>query len=72
MTAVERRMLSHVNLSDASIERLALTTDHKKMLTLGKGRGKTSGLIDVDVRAGMSVTFRLTCLDLMLSGNLRI
>lgn len=72
VTAVEWVRLSYVNSGDVSIDRLALTTDHKKMLTLGKGRGKTSGLIDVDAQAGMSITFRLDCLDLMLSGNLQI
>lgn len=66
-------MLSHVNITDdASIDGLALTIDHKKMLNLGRGRAKTSGVIDVDAQAGMSITFRLNCLDLMLSGNLQI
>lgn len=65
-------MLSHVNISDVPIDRLALTIDHKKMLTLGRGRGKTSGLIAVDAPAGMSIILKLNCLDLMLSGNLRI
>lgn len=75
MTAVEWAKLSYVNIGDVSIDRLAFydqTTDHKKMLTIGKERGKTSGLIDVDAQAGMPITFRLDCLDLMLSGNLQI
>ena len=65
-------MLSCVNISDVSINRLALTIDHKKMLTLGRVRSKTSGLIDADAQAGVSITFRLDCLDLLLSGNLQI
>lgn len=65
-------MLSYVNICAVSIDRLALTIDHKKMLTLGKGRGKTSASIDGEAQARMSVTFRLDCLDLMLSGNLQI
>lgn len=65
-------MLSCVNISDALLDRLALTIDHKKMLTFGRVRGKTSGLIDVDAQAGMSIIFRLDCLDLTLSGNLQI
>lgn len=64
-------MLSYVNISDVSTDRLVLTVDHKKMLGLGRG-GKTSGLTDVGARARMSITFRLDCLDLMLSGNLQV
>lgn len=72
MTAVKWLMLFYVNISDASTDRIALTIDHKKMLTLGRGRSKTSGLIDVDAQVGMSITCRLDCLDLMLNGNLQI
>lgn len=60
-----------VNTGDVSTDRLALTIDRKKMLTFGKGRGKTSGLIDVDAQARMSIPFKMDCLDLMLSGNLQ-
>jgi len=42
------------------------------MLTLGRRRSKTSGLIDVDAQAEMSITGRLDCLDLMVNGNLQI
>ena len=71
VTAIEWFQVSSVNTDDVSIDRLALTIDHKKMLTYGKGRGKTSGLIDVDAQAEMSIPFRMDCLDLMLSGNLQ-